>query len=368
MKVICLKNHLREAIGLCEKITGKNLSLLILSNILISSENNRILKFTATNLELGIEVEIPAKVEKKGKVAVPGGVINNFLVNFPTEENITLESQNNNLLISSPNSSTLIKGQSTEDFPTLPKIKTDNQVLIPVADFISGLKAVWYASSLSNIKPEIASIYIFSNKNQPLIIAATDSFRLAEKKINYSFPGLGSLMIPFRTVAEILRIFEGREGKIKLISDKNQASIELDNIKFIFRPTEGVFPDYQQIIPKNFVTDVIIDKNIFTNSLKAAGIFSGKLNELSMFVGPDTNSVIIKTSSADVGEHMAQIPAKIVGEELKMGFNHKYISECLPHIMSSKIILRFSGQGKPLLITGTDDNSFQYLVMPMNTM
>lgn len=367
MKVICLKNHLKEAISLCEKITSKNLSLPILGNILISSEDNRFLKFTATNLELGIEMEIPAKVGKKGKVAVPGGIINNFLANFPAEENITFESQNNNLLISSPNSSTLIKGQSPEDFPILPKIKTDNQVLIPVADFISGLKAVWYASSLSNIKPEIASVYLFSNKNEPLTIAATDSFRLAEKKINYSFPNLGSLLIPFRAVAEILRIFDGREGKIKLISDKNQISIELDNIKFIFRPTEGIFPDYQQIIPKKFVTDVIVDKNIFTNSLKTAGIFSGKLNELNMVIEPDSNSVTIKTSNADVGEHMAQIPAKITGEELKMGFNHKYIFECLAHIASSKIILRFSGQGKPLLITGSEDTSFQYLVMPMNT-
>ncbi|MBI4691931.1 MAG: DNA polymerase III subunit beta [Candidatus Terrybacteria bacterium] len=368
MKVICLKNHLKEAINLCEKITGKNLSLPILSNILISNENNRILRFTATNLELGIEVEIPAKVEKKGRVAVPGGVINNFLANFLVEENITFESQNNNLLISSLNSSTLIKGQSPEDFPILPKIKTDNQVLIPVADFVSGLKAVWYASSLSNIKPEIASIYLFSSKNEPLTFAATDSFRLAEKKINYSFPNLGSLLIPFRTAAEILRIFEGREGKIKLISDKNQISLELDNIKFIFRPTEGVFPDYQQIIPKKFVTDAIVDKNIFINSLKTAGIFSSKLNELNIIVGPDSNSVAIKTSNADVGEHTAQIPAKITGEELKMGFNHKYIFECLGHISSQKILLRFSGQGKPLLITGADDNSFQYLVMPMNTM
>jgi DNA polymerase-3 subunit beta len=367
MKTICLKNHLKEAIGLCERITGKNLSLPILSNILISSENG-ILRFIATNLELGIEVEMPAKTEKKGKVAVPAGVINNFLINLPGEENITFESQNDNLLISTAHSSTLIKGQPTDDFPILPKIKIDNPVLIPVNDFISGLKSVWYACSMSNIKPEITSVLLFSKKNTPLTFTATDSFRLAEKKFNYSFPELGSLLIPFRTVAEILRIFEGREGEIKLSPDKNQISIELDNIKFISRLTEGIFPDYQQIIPKKFIADVIVDKNIFINSLKIASIFSGKLNEIAIIIGQDNDSITIQTSSADVGEHTAKIPAKAVGDALKMVFNYRYIADCLPHIPSEKILLRFVGEGKPLLITGSEDVTFQYLVMPMNTL
>jgi DNA polymerase-3 subunit beta len=367
MKIICLKNHLKEAIGLCERITGKNLSLPILNNILISSDN-RNLKFTATNLELGIDVEMPAKIQKKGKIAVPANIINNFLINFPGDENITLESQNNNLLISTLNSSTLIKGQPTEDFPIIPILKIDNPVLIPVNDFISGLKSVWYSCSLSNIKPEISSVYLFSNKNNPLTFTATDSFRLAEKKFNDSFSDLGSLLIPFRTVAEILRIFDGREGKIKLSADKNQINIELDNIRFISRLTEGIFPDYQQIIPKKFIADVIVDKNIFTNSLKTASIFSGKLNEIAIIIGQDNNSMTIQTSSADVGEHTSKIPAKITGEELKMSFNHKYIADCLSYIPSPKILLRFVGEGKPLLITGSEDTSFQYLVMPMNTL
>ena len=367
MKITCLKNHLKEAIFLCEKITGKNLSLPILSNILIST-NDRNLKLTATNLEIGIEVEIPAKVEKKGKVAVPANIISGFISNVSGEENITLESQNNNLLLSVFNSSTLIKGQQVDDFPIIPQIGDRKEIEISANDFILGLKSVNYASSVSNIKPEIASIYVCSGKNTPLTFVATDSFRLAEKKFNYSFPELGSLLVPFRTVAETLRIFEGREGKIKLSTDKNQISIELDNIKFISRLTEGIFPDYQQIIPQKFTADVIVDKNIFTNSLKTASIFSGKLNELTIIVGSDKGSMTLKTSSADVGEHTAKIQAKATGEELKMAFNYKYIADCLPHIPSLKILLRFVGEGKPLLITGSEDTTFQYLVMPMNTL
>ncbi len=368
MKAICLKSHLKDAISLCERITGKNLSLPILNNVLISSEDNRTLRFIATNLELGIEVEIPAKIEKKGKLAVPAGIVNNFLVNFSGDENITFESQNENLLISTVNSSTLIRGQASDDFPILPKIKDNKGIIMDINDFTYGLKSVWYSASVSNIKPEIASVYIYSEKGTPITFVATDSFRLAEKKGKKDFGDMSPMLVPFRAVSEILRIFEDKDGDMKIISDKNQVNIEAKNIKFVSRLTEGVFPDYQQIIPKKFTTDVIIDKNVFTNALKTAGIFSGKLNELNISVKEEGENVTLRTSSAEVGEHTNKIPAKVTGEEIKMTFNHKYIFDCLTSIASSKIILRFVGEGRPLLISGTEDTSFQYLVMPMNTL
>ncbi|MBU1160150.1 DNA polymerase III subunit beta [Patescibacteria group bacterium] len=367
MKIICLKNHLKEVLNICEKISGKNLSLPALSNVLIEGDI-RNLKFTATNLEIGVEISIPAKVEKKGKVAVPANILNNFISNLASDENIELESQNNNLLISTKNSSTLIKGQPFDDFPILPKIDGKKEFELPASDFINGLKSVWYASSFSNIKPEISSIYINSGKNNPLTFAATDSFRLAEKKFKYSCNDLNGILIPFRSTAEILRIFENKEGKIKIFFDKNQFFIIFEGIKFITRLTEGNFPDYQQIIPKKFVTDVIIDKNKFSSALKTASIFSGKLYELNIIIGRDDGVITLQTSSAETGEHTTNIQAKITGEELKMSFNYKYILDCLQHINSPEIILRFSGEGKPLLISGTNDNSFLYLAMPMSGM
>lgn len=367
MKIICVKEYLKEAVNLCERICGKNLSLPILNNILISAESNRILKFTATNLEIGIEVEVPAKVEQKGKVAVPAGIINTFLSNFSGDENITFESQNNNLLISTANSSTLVKGQLSEDFPIIPKLENGKEIIIPIKDLISGLKSVWYSCSFSNIKPELSSVYFYSKNLNQALFAATDSFRLAEKQINGNFLEIKNLLIPLKSVTEILRIFDGKNGNIKILFNKNQINLQTDTINFISRLTEGIFPDYQQIIPKKFATDVVVDKNIFVNALKTAGIFSGKLNELNVMVGQN-DSIALKTSSAEIGEHLTNIPAKITGDKIKITFNHKYIFDSLQHISSEKILLRFSGDNRPLLITGVDDTSFQYLVMPMNSL
>ena len=365
MKILCLKKDIKEAVSVCERVSGKNLNLPILNNILLKTEGKD-LKLISTNLELGVEIIIPAKIENEGEITVPSNIFNSFLSNISGSDQINLEVQNNNLIISTNNNSTLIKSQSANDFPTLPKLKTDNKFSIPIIDFISGLKMVFYSCALSAIKPEISSVYLYSSKTDMITFTATDSFRLAEKKINYFSPELGPILIPFKTVVEIIRIFEGKEGKIDILFNKNQINIKKDNIVFISRLTDGIFPDYNQIIPKKFTTDVIINKEFFINSLKISGLFSGKLNELNMAVVSGEYFFTIKTSNNESGENISKIPAKITGESVKITFNHKYIYDCLPNINSEEIILRFSGEGKPLLITGAQDNSFQYLVMPMS--
>ena len=365
MKLICFKKDLKEAVSVCDRISGKNLNLPILSNILLDAEGKD-LKLNSTNIELGAEIIIPAKIEKNGKITIPANIFNSFLSNLSGSDQINLDVQNNNLIISTNNNSTLIKSQPADDFPNLPKLKQDNKFSLPVFDFISGLKTVFYSCSISSIKPEISSVYMYSSKADMLTFTATDSFRLAEKKINHFFPELGPILIPFKTVVEIIRIFDGKEGKLDILFNKNQINIIKDNIVFISRLTDGIFPDYNQIIPKKFIVDVIINKEVFIDSLKISGLFSGKLNELNMAVNSEDGFFTIKTSNNESGENVAKIPAKITGESVKITFNHKYIYDCLPNVNSEEIILRFSGEGKPLLITGAQDNTFQYLVMPMS--
>lgn len=367
MKFTCNKQNLKEAVGMCEKNTGKNINMPILSDVLIETEG-KFIKLSSTNLEIGLEIKIAAIVESDGKVAVPAAVLNGLLSNLTGEDKITIESQNGNIAISSVNSSTMIKSHSTEEFPIIPKIDHKNAIeaQIPIPDFVLGIKSVMYACSFSTIKPEISSVYINSGKGENITFVATDSFRLAEKKLSYALENFGPILTPLRTAVEIVRIFDNKTGNIKISFDKNQINIEYDNIRFISRIVDGVFPDYKQVLPKSFKTDVIVNKAVFTNSLKTTGIFSSKLNDLNISIDTENNSMIIKTHNNEVGENTTKVPAKINGESLKATFNHKYIFDCLSSISSDEIILRFSGEGRPLVISGTDDGSFQYLIMPMN--
>lgn len=365
MKISLLRSDLKEAVGICEKITGKNLNLPILGNILFDCENKTV-KLFSTNLEIGVEVKIQSKTERIGKATIPAGIINNLISNMAKSDNVNLETQGNDIFVSSGNNSILIKSQPADDFPTLPDIKEENVFYMPAEDFISGLKSVWYSCSLSNIKPEISSVYLLSDKGTQLTFTATDSFRLAEMKFNYFFQNFGPILIPFKAIMEIIRIFDGRNGKVKISFNKNQINIEMDNIKLTSRLTDGIFPDYQQIIPKKFTSDVVVDKNSFIDSLKISSVFSNKLNEVDLVINPESNILTIKTSNKDVGDNTSNIPAKITGDGLKIAFNYKYVFDCLANINSQEIILRFSGENKPLLISGTNNDMFRYLVMPMS--
>ena len=365
MKIKCLTYHLKESLALAERISGKNITLPILNSVLISAKKKE-LKIIATNLEVGVEIKIPAKIEKEGENAVPSKLLYNFLSNLPSDENIELEAFQNNLTISSNNTSTIIKGYPVEDFPILPTIKEKEIFFnLPVKDFLSGLNSVYYACSFTEMKPEIASVFINSQKNAPLTFVATDSFRLARKNIPYTFLDFPPLLIPYRNVIEIMRIFENENGDIRLIPSKNQLFLFSERIKLVSRLTEGNFPDYEEIIPKKFLTDVVIDKALFNNSLKTASIFSGKLNEIKLEVIPEKKIAKLQASHSDLGENKTNIPIEISGEKLKITFNHRYIIDGLKCIPSDKILLRFNGENKPILITGAKDNSFYYLVMPM---
>ena len=181
MRIEIKKDLLKQVVGQAERVTSKNLTLPILNSILLETEENR-LTIKATNLEIGLEIEIPVKVEKSGQVAVSAQLLGNFLNNISQEEKINLKEDNGNLIIQTQSSETTIKCQSTEDFPIIPRVTDGGVIEIEANDFVSGLKSVLFSASLSDIKPEISSVYLYTD-NDKIIFVSTDSFRLAEKKI-----------------------------------------------------------------------------------------------------------------------------------------------------------------------------------------
>jgi len=364
MKATCLKHYLQKAGLLSEKIPNRNPTLPILNAVLISANKNSLVFFN-TNLEIALKISIPAKIEKEGKVALPSKLFCSLISSLPDHNEIKLDSIKDNLIITTKNSSTTIKGYLVEDFPLLPKIKEKNSFIVSVNDFISGLKSVYCSASLSEIKPEINSILLFSSVKTPLTFVATDSFRLSEKTIPYNFSNFPNILIPYRSAVEILRIFENQEGDIVIKTDDNNLILENDNIEFTTRLTDGNFIDYKQIIPVDFTNTAIVNKKEFNNCLKSSAIFRGKLNEVKLKIYKDENFLEVQTNNPDLGEHTVNIKTETEGDDLMMVFNHRYLIDCLSSVNSEKIILKFNGEGKPLLITSLDDKSFFCLIMPM---
>ena len=367
MKTECIKEKLTSAVAQAEKIAGKNLTLPVLSCVLVEATKNSI-SIKSTNLDLGIEITIPAKTQTEGKVAIPGNILSSFLNNSPYENNITLETTETGVLkITTPKTSTAIKSIPADDFPSIPEVSDEQSFKIKATDFVRGLKSVWYSSSVSSIKPELSSILVRCD-DDTLICAATDSFRLAEKRIKLkNQKPFENILIPFKNVQEIIKVLDAaKDGEVLLCVTKNQISISYDGVYLTSRVIDGVFPDYHQIIPKENQTEAIVLKDDLIQAFKIANIFSDKFNQINLKAEPSKKNFEIKTSNADLGESVNKVDANLSGEDVAVNFNHKYVTDCFSTLSGDSVSLSFNGLNKPLVIRGVGDSSFLYLVMPMN--
>ncbi|MFA5933987.1 MAG: DNA polymerase III subunit beta [Candidatus Paceibacterota bacterium] len=364
MKLECQIEKLKLAINQTDRVTGKNLSLPILNSILLIASGSS-LKLRATNLSLGVEVEIPAKVEKEGVAAIQGNVLNNLFSSMNQSQAVTLELKDENLLITTKQHRLLVKNYPPDDFPTIPLVSGES-FSIPVKKFIDGIQSVFYSSSVSDIKPEISSVYIYPEDDY-LVFVATDSFRLAEKKVKVSKKiDFSGILIPFKNISEIIRIFNETEDDIKIEFNKNQISISAKNVYATSRLIDGIFPDYKQIIPKNHTTEAVLLKQDFLNALKISNIFSDKFNQINFSLKPKSKIFEIFSKNSDVGENKTSIEGALSGDDVELSFNYKYILDCFQSITSDSVSLLFNGPQKPMIIRGVSDQSYMYLVMPMN--
>lgn len=371
MKIEVLKNNIKTGLNIIEKIVGKNISLPILDNVLITAEDNFLL-LTATDLETAIKYWVLAKITKKGKTAVPAKFLSNFISLLP-EEKISLEEKKQNLLLECKNYKTQIQGFNPEEFPIVPEIKDHEFLIVNNKKFCAGLSQIVDITSPSQSRPEISGVYLLFSKNN-LKIVATDSFRLAEKTIpienknqkEYSF------ILPQKSAREIINTLNEKDDNLKICFSANQTLFEFPmkevdhpQVQIFSRLIEGEYPNYQEIIPRKFKTHLVLKKEEFLNHIKTASLFSGKINEIKFIINPEKKSIEVLAKNPDIGESSSSLTAKIEGEPLEISFNHKFLIDGVSNIKSSEIIFDLSGEDGPSVLKPVGDQSYLYVVMPI---
>ena len=365
MKIECIKDQLEEALNKADKIAGKNITLPVLSGLYLDARQNS-LSIKATNLDLGISISLPVKVSEPGIVVVPARVISSFVSSLSKDKNIGITTKNQILEIKTSATKTQIKTLPSEDFPVIPEIDDDKAFSIPTRDLIFGIRSVIYAAAVGSIKPELSSISI-THEGEFLVFAATDSFRLAEKKIRIKkVPHFKQILVPQKNAMEIIKIFDKGEEDISISIEEHQMALRSQNIYLTSRIIEGTFPDYRQIIPKETTSKAVLLKQDLINSLKTSLIFSDVFNQLTLKLSPKAKNFEIESKNSTVGESVHAVEAVLEGEDISINVNHRYFTDCFQSITTDSISLNFSGQAKPIIIQGVGDTSFLYLVMPMN--
>ncbi|HWB33807.1 MAG TPA: DNA polymerase III subunit beta [Candidatus Paceibacterota bacterium] len=364
MKFESPTEQLLSAVSLASRFVEKRANLPVLGSILMVAEHGRVI-LRATNLECGVEVSIPAKVSQEGITAVPGSVLAGFLGNA-RGKSVTATLAGGTLKVETDRASASIKVVPHEDFPTLPQVSASSSFSAKAGDIARLLRSVAYCASTSAIKPELQSVLLYAEGNK-LIAAATDSFRLAEKTVSLRSQGsVPHLLIPARNAVEFNRILEGGSGDVEVYYNEHQISAHVGNVYFTSRLIDGAFPNYRQIIPKEFSTEAVVLREDMSSALKSLSIFADKFAQVSLAIEPSKKSVLLTSRNPDVGEQISTLNATISGEPVAVNFNSKYLADSLQPIAGESVRLHSNGPGKPLLVKDASEDSFFYLAMPMN--
>ena len=367
MKIICLQENLKQSLNITQNIIGKNLILPILNNLLLKTEKGR-LRISATNLEIGINTWTSGKIEKEGEVTCPAKILTNFISNLPNKK-IEIEAKNNNILIKCDNYHANIKGLPADDFPIIPKIKDEIILEIETEKIKDSLEKVAGVAAFSELRPEITGVLFKFEKNN-LKLAATDSFRLAEKNItelNLKSEFKQSLIIPQRTIQELIRILNEKKGNLKVILGSNQILFDLNEAQLISRLIEGQYPDYQQIIPKDFSIQIKTLREELINNIRLASIFSSKINDIKFsFRG---SKLEILAQDPDVGENKSSLSIEREGkdDDLNIDFNYRYLLDGLSNIKTKEVFIGLNSESTPVVFKPVGEEEYLYVVMPIKT-
>lgn len=366
MKIIILKNNLKNTLDICGKVIGKSSNLPILSNVLIKTSENKI-KILGTNLDVGITSTTSGKVIEDGSITVPYDVIYSLVSNI-SDERINLETKENALILKTENYEAVIQGSQESEFPIIPDVDKSKLIEINQGSFKDAIDGVLFSVSESEFRPEINGVYITMEDNV-IKLVSTDSFRLTEATIdntNFKKTNIETLdmIIPLR-VAHIVSYAITGDGKdVAIYIDDSQLMINVENTEIVSRLVDGKFPDYKAIIPKTVDTEVVLDRVELINALRLANSFTSKAREVKIQV-KDGKVMEVYSSDASVGENKYIIPVKASGPDIDVVFNLGYLLEGLQAEKSEKLFIGLNDNSKPAIIKTPGNNSYFYILMPV---
>lgn len=365
MNISIEKKKFSEAVHTAARFAERKSSTLpALSSILIIA-NDEGIKMRATNLETGIDLKLEGQHTTDGVVAVPAAVLQQIASSLGQDGKVTLEHTGDILSLVSGTAKSSIKTVPYEDFPSIPFPENPkNRIVLPGILLKNLFTTIAACASTSTVRPELSSIYL-SIEGGVLTAVATDSFRLAEKKVPLSNKGTqGKFLIPAKNALDIAQALV--DDDIIMSFDEHQCAFVSTHGMLVSRLTNAVYPDYRQIIPKESIVEAVLLRKDYEGALKRTTIFSDAFQKIRISFDPKKNLLSFFARNADIGESAEAIPAKISGSALDISFNHRYLSAILALTNAESLTLVAAGIGRPLIIRGMGDTSLLYLVSPMN--
>ena len=366
MKLICAQADLERALNIVSKAITPNTTLPVLNNILLKAEGKS-LHFAATNLEVAIQFFIPAEIKAEGSITVPAKLIGSY-VSLLKDENVELNLvENDTLLVKTVSSQTKIKGINASEFPTIPNLEKENTLKIQTKDLLKSITQTAFAASNNTSRPVLSGVFFDVDKDV-IKVVATDSYRLAEKKLTLKDKTSITMqcIVPVRTVMELGKILGmANEEEMEINVSKNQILFIVGDVQLMSRLIEGKFPPYDKIIPRNTKTKLEVKVAELTNVVRRVSLFARENNNSIKLSATTDGKLNIATEETKIGEEKAELSVSVSGEENKIALNAQYLFDVLNYIDCETILLEIDDKLSPAVVKPLKEQDYIYIIMPL---
>lgn len=381
MKLSVLQENLVKGLSIVGRAVATKGTLTALANVMLSTDQGR-LKLSATNLEIGINAWVGAKVEDDGAITVPARLLSDYAGNLPNERiDMELILRTHTLTLACARVKTNMRGADAEEFPLIPVV-TDTPTLMIAPDLLKEMIAqVAFAAASDESRPVLAGVLAsFDGPAGTFTLAAADGFRLSVRTV--TLPDMGpekvDVIVPAKTLHEVARILSTIETagdgavEITVTPARNQILFHMNDVDVVSRLIDGQFPNYQQIIPKASKTHTVLDTQGFLRSTRRASVFArDSANVVRLAITPadeaSPGKVTISATAAEIGDNEEELDATVEGEAATVAFNARYLADVLNVLDTAQATLDTAGPSSPGVLrpAGADIQS-THVIMPMH--
>jgi DNA polymerase III subunit beta len=363
MKLQVTQENLNRALNTVARVANSRGTLPILSNILIKTVNNR-LSVAATNLDIAITHYIGAKVGDEGSVTVPARLMQDFVSSLPAGI-IELELDEAKLHITTDQYKSVVNGMVADDFPVMPAITGGKSWSIPGTTLKKGLQQVIMAASADDSRPVLTGVLLQTVEGQ-LYMAATDSYRLAEKKLGANKHDV-QLLVPATAMQDLLRIVSDFEDDVKVTHDDQQVLFQVGDVDLVARLIDGKYPDYRKLIPSGFSTEAILKRADLLNVTKVSSLFAREsAGSVTVQVDDKTSILSIHSIASQLGENTATADGKMTGNG-SITLNSRYLLDALHALDGENVNFCFNGKLEPTLLKSPTQDDYIHIIMPLKS-
>ncbi len=369
MQLTLLQENLAPALSQVSRFVATRSQLPILSKILFTATNGR-LTLSATDLDIGINYWVGAKIDTEGTITIPAKEIAEFISYLPTGKLDLALNEHNLLVVKSAKAESTFASAPAVDFPNLPSLAEDNTLLLNTQLLIDSVNQVSFAAATDDSRPILTAV-LWQLTSTGFKMVATDGFRLSVKTGLFTQPlplkegETVTYLIPAHSFIEITKLSKNTKTiKAGATTDGHQFLFVLDDVELISRLVEGDFPDYQRIIPQASPLVITLDKEEFAQAVKMSSVFArNSANVIKIKVG--ANSLELSATTPQVGQNRVEVEAKIDGDPLEIAFNYKFLSDFLNVVKGKQITIELNQPLTPGVFKDTTIPDFFHIIMPV---